>query len=484
MPKKDQVKIAKIPLSQEQKIDREKNFPKLPRLYLELLENKSKIKQDLINKEHEPNSYHTESRAQHDGENLRENYISENNETDNRRISKSDEKNKNRYEDDTEKLEKLEKNEKSQREKNSNELDEESEKSTNESEESEQSQSSNKHRHDDRHRYGDRHRNRHGERYENNIHRYSGDVYGDREQGENRYGDRDRDREQGENRHGDRDRDREQGENRNRKRDRKRSDSSSIASSESNLSDRLKELLDDTNDIKEGFAYEPKNTTMNGDRNERVAPTLAELEAKGGYQFRKELRDVNYTTRDEHNEIDQKRELLFKFELLKKSYPLATIPEFSIHSGYEDMQKTYENVVRTLSLDSTVDQYKTYMTMGFMACEYVFGNFLGFDMVGFTQQQVINMNTYERLLIELGEKSYVPNGSSKWPVELRLLFLILMNAVFFVVSKMIMKKSGINIQAIVNSVNMSKTAVPEKGKRKMKGPDIDIDNIPESKTSI
>jgi hypothetical protein len=44
----------------------------------------------------------------------------------------------------------------------------------------------------------------------------------------------------------------------------------------------------------------------------------------------------------------------------------------------------------------------------------VFGNFLGFDMQGFTKQQMLSMHDYERLLVELGEKSYVPEGS-KWP---------------------------------------------------------------------
>ena len=100
------------------------------------------------------------------------------------------------------------------------------------------------------------------------------------------------------------------------------------------------------------------------------------------------------------------------------------------------MTKQYDHTVRRLSLDSTVENYKQYLIGGFMLTEFVFGNFLGFDMQGFTQQQIVSMSSYERLLIELGEKSYVPTGS-KWPVELRLMFMIVMNAAFFIVSKMI-----------------------------------------------
>ena len=182
---------------------------------------------------------------------------------------------------------------------------------------------------------------------------------------------------------------------------------------------------------------------------------------------------------NEEETEDQKREIMFKFELLRKSYPTATIPEFSIHSDFATMQKAYESSVRRLSLDSTVENYKTYLIGGFMITEFIFGNFLGFDMQGFTQQQIVSMNSYEKLLIELGEKSYVPTGS-RWPVELRLVFLIIMNAAFFIVSKMIMKKTGANLMGMINSMNSSSSSggVPKR-KRRMRGPNIDLEDIPD-----
>ena len=88
------------------------------------------------------------------------------------------------------------------------------------------------------------------------------------------------------------------------------------------------------------------------------------------------------------------------------------------------------------------------------------------------------MNSYEKLLIELGEKSYVPTGS-KWPVELRLLFLIIMNAAFFIVSKMIMKKTGANLMNMINGMNTSSSNASAPRKRKMRGPNINLDDIPE-----
>ena len=58
------IKVIKVP-SEKRTIEYPQTFPRMPRLYLELIENKSKIKQDLINKEYVPpantsgNSYKT-----------------------------------------------------------------------------------------------------------------------------------------------------------------------------------------------------------------------------------------------------------------------------------------------------------------------------------------------------------------------------------------------------------------------------------------
>ena len=71
------------------------------------------------------------------------------------------------------------------------------------------------------------------------------------------------------------------------------------------------------------------------------------------------------------------------------------------------MEKTYETTVRKLNLDSSVENYKKYLIGGFMLMEFLLGNFLKFDMSGFSQAQVMSVNSYESLLIEIGEKSYM-----------------------------------------------------------------------------
>jgi len=264
--------------------------------------------------------------------------------------------------------------------------------------------------------------------------------------------------------------------------------------SENELTNRLKELLNDDSDnenrsprskdkysIRRSKEGRPINDmfNMNNISDTKEPPTLAQLESQGVYKKKKEMMNLDDYNNEDVNE-DSKRELLFKFDLLKKSYPNSsyTIPEFTIHSDYNSMLKAYDLTIKRLSLDNSVEQYKTYLIGGFMGCEFVLGHFFNLDMQGFSQQQIVNMHSYEKLLIEIGEKSYMPEGS-RWPVEVRLLVLVITNAAFFLVSKMIMKKTGSNLMGMINNMNINSKPVPKFNKRKMKGPNINLDEIPE-----
>jgi len=208
--------------------------------------------------------------------------------------------------------------------------------------------------------------------------------------------------------------------------------------------------------------------------NQVVPPSLAELQSD---KYTTAPSTKPYQPSKLADDDDLKRELLFKFDLLRKSYPGAHVPTFTIHTAYDIMLGAYEDCIRRLSLDSSVESYKKYLIYGFMGCEYLLGRFLKLDMEGFTQQQITSMSSYEKLLIELGEKSYAPDGSA-WSVELRLLFMIIMNAAFFVVSKMIVKNTGSDIMAMMNGLISGSSNKSSDKKKKMEEPDdVDFDNI-------
>ncbi len=214
----------------------------------------------------------------------------------------------------------------------------------------------------------------------------------------------------------------------------------------------------------------------------KIAPSLGEIQSgRGPVTDEKGIRDINYVTKDEENEVGKKRDILFKFKSLRKLYKEAIIPEFTEYTDIKTLEREYESVVRQLSLDATVENYRKYLTIGFFVLEVVMTNFFKFEEIrGFTQQQLLGMNQYERILFQIGEKSYF-SGKKSWPPEVQLIGMILLNGAVFVGSKMLFKATGSNILAMLNPQPTSSgpphASQPVGHKPKMRGPEINIDQL-------
>lgn len=193
--------------------------------------------------------------------------------------------------------------------------------------------------------------------------------------------------------------------------------------------------------------HDKLNDIMGDDEPQSKIPTLGELQAKNPKHFKKEYKHVT----DEDEEVTKDRnEVFFHYEVLKRMHPNAHIPEFTSYSDPKIMVEKYELLAKKLSLESSVENWKRYMIIFVMGCEIVLGK-MSFDMKGFAQQQIMSMNTYDSLLVEMAEKSYIPTGS-KWPVEMRLLMMVTMNTVLFIVGKMFTKQTGENLLGHINNL--------------------------------
>jgi len=191
----------------------------------------------------------------------------------------------------------------------------------------------------------------------------------------------------------------------------------------------------------------------------------------------------------EEKEKQAKADLLFKFMVLRRSYPNVEIQEFTEHSDLGTMKRVYDQIIRRVSLDSSVETYKQYLVGGFMIMEFMSVNWFGIDLQGFTQQQMRLSNNYDKLLLELGEKNYSPKGS-RFPVEVRIVFMIMTNAALFYVQKSVFSGSGSDLFTQFLGGGMKRESSPRtfRGnsptenstpKSRMRGPSISPEEVEE-----
>lgn len=150
-------------------------------------------------------------------------------------------------------------------------------------------------------------------------------------------------------------------------------------------------------------------------------------------------------------EEDEKRQILFKFQLLANKYPQFVLKyPFNMRSDLKVMKNTYKMILKQIQVNNKVDNLNLYLLLGFMLCEQGLGK-LGFDMEGFSKEQIANKKSYESLLLELGEKETSFYGDEKWCVEARLCRTLFFNALCFTIAKSMSKKSNFNFFSLLSS---------------------------------
>lgn len=194
----------------------------------------------------------------------------------------------------------------------------------------------------------------------------------------------------------------------------------------------------------------------------------------------------------EEREEREREEYLWRFRILKRKYRGRRIPEFNEHSDVKMMKRVYEREVKEIQLDGNVESYKMYLMMGVYGIELFFTNMIGVNFGGFAESQLSLMHQYDPLLVELGEREY-NKWSLKFPVEVRLAGLILIQAAAFYILNVMGGGDKKDNGALKQFVALFSGA-PEKSKKKrydsdsddeeddrprkkMKEPDIDIDNF-------
>ena len=147
-----------------------------------------------------------------------------------------------------------------------------------------------------------------------------------------------------------------------------------------------------------------------------------------------------------------REEFRVKFGLLRSAFRDFSIPAIDPEEPLEMVHARYERYIRHIHISGAADSYRTYLILMFLVIELLATRVLGLPCNGYTMAQMRSMSKYEQLLIQLGEKWYVPGGSD-WPVEYRIVFLALFNALIFMGMKYLSQYVGEGAaESIINFV--------------------------------
>jgi len=161
-------------------------------------------------------------------------------------------------------------------------------------------------------------------------------------------------------------------------------------------------------------------------------PSLAELESgmKGDGRFHVS----QYASTGSTEELARKKILLRKLDLLRQRN--SSIPTYTEISSLDTLERDTMIYERQTQIETSIDSYKKYLIVAFTGIEWFIGYMIGLDARGLADSQMKNMHPYEDLLVELSEKTYV-EPDRRYPVELRLALAVMLNTVFFIMTKMI-----------------------------------------------
>lgn len=224
-----------------------------------------------------------------------------------------------------------------------------------------------------------------------------------------------------------------------------------------------------------------------------IPPSITEINSGKAIIDSNGIRNMAYTTKAEDEELGRKMELLRNFDKIRKIHPTAKIKEYSEFTDIKTLERDYSYIVKDLEINSTVENYKQYLIMGFKLLEIFLIHYMDFkDIEGFSQDQAIKINQYEKVLMEIGEKNYI-SDNKKWPPELRLIGIILFQTFSFVgfryIGSMFSSKTAKtsfqpqqnkNYSPIDPSVQPTFSNAPFESsgtKKKMKGPDFNFDDF-------
>jgi hypothetical protein len=164
---------------------------------------------------------------------------------------------------------------------------------------------------------------------------------------------------------------------------------------------------------------------------------------------------------DERQVLEERSDLLWSLKKLKRYHDNKNFPHYDNFTSTSELKRILKEVKREAILDENVNQTRQYITMIWFALEKVCTEYLSIDLSGFTAYETQHMNDYQKVLVEIGERSYL-NWSDGFAPELKLVYLMLTHAALFHV-----KKNTTNFVDFVNIIDSNKNPGEMRGPSKL-----------------
>lgn len=162
---------------------------------------------------------------------------------------------------------------------------------------------------------------------------------------------------------------------------------------------------------------------------------------------------IPHTAQEKVDEAKFRANYRVKFSILRDAYQQMNIPEPHDDQSTEEIKAMYEQYVRRIMIDQSVEQNNVYLLILWLVIEVIGGRFFKMPLKGYTKNQFKYMSKYRMLLIELGERNQSAGIGDGWPVELRILAMAAFNGVIFVLVQMLAKRIGTDGDQADNMAN-------------------------------
>ena len=155
------------------------------------------------------------------------------------------------------------------------------------------------------------------------------------------------------------------------------------------------------------------------------------------------------------------REMLIKqLDVLRMRFKQATIPANAEGLKVDDIRRIVSRNVAQLKRNRNVATYKLGMVAVLLVLELVFARLCKVDVTRFMQWHYANMQSYEEILVELGEMSSPMTESS--PMT-QLCMLMFFNSALFVGNELMLKYFSVDVLNVMSSITGAQMPVqPQK----------------------